>query len=233
MLPMPKKTRARSAKPKKASTAKSLMLMAGGVLAALAIAVFLSQGTEEASPNPVTDQEIPTASARIRGPENASLKLVEFGDYQCPSCRFYHGVVTELFRRFPNELELEFHHFPLISIHPNSVFAAIVAESAGEQDRFWEMHDLLFENQDQWATSSNPEALFISYAAQLGLDQNLFMRSLRATEIESRVLQDVTRARELAINAVPAFFLDGRQLTLPRNIEEFEGLIYSALESRR
>ena len=141
-------------------------------------------------------------------------------------------MVTELFRRFPDQLALEFHHFPLASIHPNSVLAAITAESAGEQNRFWEMHGLLFANQDIWANSPNPEFLFISFAAQLGLDQDLFMRSLRANEIEARVLQNVNRARELMINAVPAFFLDGCPVPLPPTAEEFERLIYTALESR-
>ena len=217
---------------KRASTAKSLTIMAAGVLAALAVAVFLTQGAGESPATPGPDQTIPSASARIRGPEGATLKLVEFGDYQCPSCRFYHGIVTELFERFPDQLALEFHHFPLASIHPNSVFAAVAAESAGEQNRFWEMHDLLFANQDLWANSPNPESLIISFASQLGLDQDLFMRSLRSNEIESRVLRDVNRARELRIDAVPAFFLDGRPVPLPPTVEEFERLIHTALESR-
>ena len=230
MLPMSKKSK-RTA-PKQASVAKSLTFMAAGVLGALAIAAFLSQGAEEAPETTGARQEISTAAARIRGPENATLKLVEFGDYQCPSCRFYHGIVTELFERFPDQLALEFHHFPLASIHHNSVFAAVAAESAGEQNRFWEMHDLLFDNQDLWANSPNPESVFISFAAQLGLDQDMFMQSLRASETESRVLRDVTEGRELQINAVPAFFLDGRPVPLPPNVEEFERLIYTVLESR-
>ena len=110
--------------------------------------------------------------------------------------------------------------------------AAVAAEAAREQGRFWEMHDLLFENQDTWAQSSNPEALFLSYASGLDLNQDRFMRSMRETSVESRVLEDVIRARELAIASVPSFFVDGFPIDLPPGVEGFERLLYRAIENR-
>ena len=108
--------------------------------------------------------------------------------------------------------------------------AAVAAEAAREQGRFWEMHDLLFENQDTWAQSPNPEALFMSYAAGLDLNQDQFMRSMRDTGVKSHVLEDVVRARELAIASVPSFFVDGTPIDLPPGIEGFERLVSRAIE---
>ena len=227
---------AKKSKPKttKKSSTKPFAILMLGIGAALAIAVLLSQGADELETSPVasdTPVAIPTTSG-VRGAENAVLKLVEFGDYQCPACKAYHEIVTELFQRHPSDVQLEFHHFPLVGIHPNALTAAVAAEAAREQGRFWEMHDLLFENQDTWAPSSNPEALFMSYAAGLGLNQDQFMRSMRDTEVESRVLEDVVRGRELAIASVPSFFVDGFPIDLPPGVEGFERLVYRALEDR-
>ncbi len=228
---MAKKSRTKTTK--KPST-KPFAILVLGIGAALAIAVFLSRGAGEEQASAVgadAPVAIP-ATGGIRGAEDAALKLVEFGDYQCPACRAYHEIVMELFERYPSEVQLEFHHFPLVGIHPNAMAAAVAAEAAREQGRFWEMHDLLFENQDTWARSPNPEALFVSYAAGLDLNQDRFMRSMRDTSVESRVLEDVARARELAIASVPSFFVDGFPIDLPPGVEGFERLLYRAIENR-
>ena len=222
--PKPKATKKTSTKP--------FAILALGISAALAIAVLLSQGAGEEETSPVRSDSpvsIPAAPG-VRGAENAALKLVEFGDYQCPACKAYHEIVTELFQRYPSDVQLEFHHFPLVGIHPNAMAAAVAAEAAREQGRFWEMHDLLFENQDTWAQSPNPEALFMSYAVGLALNQDQFMRSMRDTGVKSHVLEDVVRARELAIASVPSFFVDGTPIDLPPGIEGFERLVSRAIE---
>jgi len=158
---------------------------------------------------------------QFKGPANAKVTLVEFGDYQCPSCKFYHPVVSELLRRFPEHLRLEFHHFPLIQIHPYAMSAAMAVEAAGEQGKYWEMHDLVFEHQETWSRSSNPEPEFLSLAGRIGLNVNTFMQSMRSPELQQRVLQDVVRAREAKVDEVPYFFIKGRRVSTHEGVPGF------------
>src|SRR6188474_1964734 len=116
------------------------------VAVAAGAAVFLSRQPDEASTTtaaaPVNAG--PMTGGHFRGPDDAQITLVEFGDYQCPSCAAYHPFVKEILNRYPKQVRLEFHHFPLISIHPNSMAAAKAVEAAGEQGHYWEMHDAVF-----------------------------------------------------------------------------------------
>ena len=213
---------------------KPLTIIAVAVIIAAATAVFLSrQSSAPVSENSAdSPASLTSGGGHLRGPENAPFTLVEFGDYQCPSCAAYHPMVTEVMRRYPDKVRLEFHHFPLLSIHPNSMGAAIAAEAAGEQGRYWEMHDLLFEDQMQWAQMPNPEPEFIALANRAGLNANQFMKSLRSPEIQQRVLQDVVRGREAKVDAVPAFFVKGQHIPLPHNIQEFSQLVEQNLAGK-
>src|SRR5215467_14833014 len=123
------------------------------VLVALAAgaAVLLSRNTDrrpEVSTTPPVDIK---GGGHFRGPENAQVTLVEFGDYQCPSCGAFHPIVEEVLHRYPTQVRLEFHHFPLVTVHPNTMLASQAVEAAGEQGKYWEMHDAVFEHQAQWS----------------------------------------------------------------------------------
>ncbi len=201
-----------------------VIILAVGVAAGAA--VFLSRGSEKATEASSAAGSAPVRAdikggGHFRGPEKAQLTLVEFGDYQCPSCGAYHPFVKEVLSRYPEKLRLEFHHYPLISIHPNSMAAAMAAEAAGEQGRYWEMHDALFEHQPEWAESRNPEPIFLALAQRIGLNENAFMQAWRSPQIQNRVLEDVGRARALNIEAVPAFFINGEQVHIKLSMQEF------------
>jgi protein-disulfide isomerase len=184
------------------------------------------------SESPATSQTatLTPGGGHFRGPESARLTLVEFGDYQCPSCGAYHPVVQELLRRFPKDLRLEFHHYPLISIHPNAMAASLAVEAAGEQGKYWEMHDLVFDHQEEWSRSPNPEPNFLALANQIGLDPNKFMQSMRSPATQDRVLQDVVRARDAHVEAVPTFFIDGQMVDRPASLNEFMNVITTRLQ---
>jgi protein-disulfide isomerase len=157
--------------------------------------------------------------------------LVEFGDYQCPHCAAYHPIVNEVLRRYPDKVRLKFHHYPLITIHPNAMMAAMAAEAAGRQGRFWQMHDLLFEQQPRWSSNPNPEAEFISMAGRLGLDVNRFMQSLRSPDLQQRILADVVMARENNVEGVPAFFIDGTPIEVRPSVEDFVQVLDTRLKN--
>ena len=165
------------------------------------------------------------------GEHAASSIQVEFGDYQCPSCKAYHPLVLEALSRYPQDVRLEFHHYPLVSIHANSMAASLAVEAAGEQGKYWEMHDLLFEHQDEWSKSPNPEPDIIALAQRLALNQNAFMQAMRSPQIQDRILQDVVRAQNAKVEAVPTFFIDGQKINVPLGIMPFVDVIESHLHS--
>src|ERR1700757_4831232 len=167
---------------------KPLVVIIIAVAVAAGAAVYLSRQPDEPATNP---SAAPThvdikGGGHFRGPENAAVTLVEFGDYQCPSCGAFHPLVKELLNRYPTQVRLEFHHFPLVTVHPNTMLASQAVEAAGEQGKYWEMHDAVFEHQNDWSGSPNPEPIFITLATNIGLDINKFMQGLRSPDVQTR-----------------------------------------------
>jgi len=202
----------------------------------IVIAVILAGGaamvlTKQSAGTPETSNAslVPKGGGRFRGPANAPITLMEFGDYQCPTCGAYAPIVLDLMKRYPTQIRLEFHHFPLVQLHPNAMAAALAAEAAGDQGKFFEMHDTIFAHQQDWSRLPNPESEFMIYAGQLGLNVNQFMQATRSPDVQSRVLQDVVRARDANVNAVPAFFINGEAIQLPNNLDAFSAVIQEHL----
>jgi formate-nitrite transporter family protein len=210
--------------------AKPLIIIVIAVIIAGGAAMVLtkqSSGTAESST--AGSGTVPKGGGRFRGPENAPITLMEFGDFQCPTCGVYAPMVLEVLKRFPTQVRLEFHHFPLVQLHPNAMNAALAAESAGDQGHYWEMHDMIFAHQEDWSRLQNAESQFMVYAGQLGLNVNQFMQSMRAPDVQSRVLQDVVRARDANINSVPTFYINGEKIQNPANVDEFSKVLQEHL----
>ena len=211
-------------------TLKPLIVIIVAVAVAAGAAVYLSRQPDQPTDTAATPTHADIkGGGHFRGPENAAVTLVEFGDYQCPSCGAYHPLVKEILNRYPQQLRLEFHHFPLVTIHPNTMLASQAVEAAGEQGKYWEMHDAVFEHQMQWAGSPNAEPIFITLATGLGLDINKFMQSLRSPEIQTRILKDVERGQDVKVEAVPTFFINGEQIHVRLSMEDFVQVIESHL----
>ena len=219
----------------KGSNKKPIVILILGLFAAIALAAFLTRGTSGEPPsgtvNLQTSGSGSTNNLRVKGPDDAVVTLIEYGDYQCPTCGIFHPVVAELMEQFQTQLKLEFHHYPLTSLHPNALPAAIATEAAAEQDAFWEMHDVLFELQSQWANHTNPQQVFALYAERLGLDRELFDAAYQSGGAEARVLADMQRAQQMQLPGTPTFFIDGEMIPLPRSLAEFENAISVAIEN--
>jgi Na+/H+ antiporter NhaA len=142
----------------------------------------------------------------VRGPEEAPVTLVEYGDYECPYCGRAEGTVRELLQAFSEELRYVFRHLPLVEVHPHAELAAEAAEAAGAQGRFWEMHDLLFANQRALEPADLRER-----AAQLELDVARFWDEVRSRVHARRVTEDVRSADESGVVGTPTFFINGRR----------------------
>lgn len=145
-----------------------------------------------------------TSSDHILGPGDAPVTLVEYGDYECPFCRAAHAMVPRIRARFGARLRFVFRNFPLTTLHRHALRAAEVAEFAGARGRFWEMHDLLFDNQDRLG-----DALFVNLAAQLGLPHGELLRDLEAGTYVTRIRDDFRGGVASGVNGTPTFFVNG------------------------
>lgn len=144
------------------------------------------------------------ATDHVLGHPHAAVTLVEYGDFQCPNCKQAAPVVKLLLARFPLGLRLVFRHFPL-EVHPNALDAALAAEAAGSQGRFWPMHDMLFEHQAHLGA-----AQFRNYAERLGLDIVRFQAQMADTVHLQRVRGQSEGGLRSGVRATPTFFVNGR-----------------------
>jgi protein-disulfide isomerase len=139
-----------------------------------------------------------------QGPTDAPVTLVEYGDFECPYCGEAHPIVKALQARMGERLRFVFRNFPLSNIHPHAQHAAEAAEAAAAQDRFWEMHDLLYERQ-----TALSDADLAAYAAELGLDSSRFAREMREHVHAARVREDFLSGVHSGVNGTPTFFING------------------------
>jgi protein-disulfide isomerase len=164
----------------------------------------------------------------IRGAENAEVTLTEFGDFQCSACKTYYPMVQGILSFYKDKsFRLMFKHFPLTQAHKNAIPAAMAAEAAGAQGRFFEMHDILYEKQDEWAQLPAVEAQekFISYAKELVLDLDKFIKDLENKELEGKIRANQDEGINNGVSGTPTFFLNGKIIQNPRSIDDFKKLI--------
>jgi protein-disulfide isomerase len=148
----------------------------------------------------------PAVSTRdhIQGPTDAPLTLVEYGDYQCPYCGAAYPVVKRLQKSFNKKLRFVFRNFPLTQAHPYAMIAAEAAEAAALQGKFWEMHDYIYENQDELEPDVLP-----AWAGEVGLDLGQFGTAIKQGEISKRIKEDRTGGIRSGVNGTPCFFING------------------------
>lgn len=150
----------------------------------------------------------------IAGRPDAPIQLVEYGDYQCPYCGRASAELKKLRAALGDQLGYVFRHFPLTQVHPYSLLAAEAAEAAGAQGKFWEMHDMLFDNQDALDRES-----LLAYASDLGLDLNRFVLDLEEHRFLDRIHRDFIGGARSGVGGTPTFFING-ELYLGDNTAE-------------
>ncbi len=164
-----------------------------------------------------------TADDHIQGNVNAPCTLVEYGDYQCPHCGHAYPIVKRVQHHFRQQLRFVFRNFPLVQAHAEAESAAEVAEFAGSKGKFWEMHDLLFENQNQLG-----DELYAELSLKLGIDPAETAEALDSEAFTDRVRSDFTGGVRSGVNGTPTFFINGRRHNGPA---EFESLVRAIEES--
>ncbi len=167
-------------------------------------------------------------SPKITGNENATVKLVEYSDFQCPACGQFWPVVEEVLAEYGDKISFEYKHFPLVQIHPFAQPAAYAAEAAGQQGKFYEYAHLLFTNQATWSKSPTPAAFFTQYAEELELDMDQFMKHQRSPLIKDHVRSQFNEARSMGLTGTPSFYLNGQKMNLS-TIDDFKAQIAAAV----
>lgn len=162
------------------------------------------------------------------GPKDAKVVLVGFADFQCPACKAIEPVVQKIQSEYKDKVKFVFKHFPLPS-HNNGLDAALASEAAGEQGKFWEFHDVLFEKQGEWSGLSNPNSEFEKYAKDLGLDLEKFSKSLNDKIYLEKINTDKSDGIDLSVQATPTFFLNGEKLEGGLSYEQFKEKIEKIL----
>ena len=171
-----------------------------------------SSNSSVPTPDPALDVK-GAEPPHIRGNPNAPVTLEEFGDFQCPSCGSYYPELKKIEAEFGDRLRVIFRENPLVPPHEHALLAAQAAEAAGLQgeDKFWAMHDKLYENQTTWTEEKDLVPVFVDYAKQIGLNPDQFMKDLNGEKVAQRLFQDGKRAHALGINATPSFFVNGKE----------------------
>lgn len=182
----------------------TLLIIVGSVF-------FLSKPGTESTPSKTADTKklIKNDSHKI-ATEGAKITIVEFADFQCPACAAAHPVTKQIIKEYRGKINFVFRHFPL-QIHKNAQVAAQAAEAAGEQKKFWEMHDILFEKQREWSDLDNPTDKFVEFASTLNLDTEKFKKSVESNAYAAKIRSDQDDGIAVYVDATPTFFINGQK----------------------
>lgn len=183
-----------------------------------------------------------SATKHTKGSDKTGVVLIEYGDFECKFCWAKEPLVKEVVEKYKDQITFQFRHFPLNQIHPNAFAAHRIAEAAGKQGKFWEMHDMLFEQAYQlggndaipteWVATKTPMTFFEEYAKQLGLDVEKLKTDAASQEINNAINADIKEGQKLGITGTPAFVLDGVKIETPATLEEFSKLIDEAIKKK-
>lgn len=202
----------------------------GGLLLVLGLwaLVVFSSGTPTSS---TTASPAVTKNDFQTQPAGAKVTLTEYADFQCPACKAYYPLVKQLQSDFGIKLNVVYRFFPLKTIHQNAINSARAAYAASLQNKFWQMHDKLFDTQDSWATLSDPESTYIGYAKDLQLNTDQFKKDYEADTTLTFVNTAYDNATAIGLNSTPTFFLNGKMLTSnPQSYSDFKKVIQDAIK---
>ncbi len=185
---------------------------------------LLAQG-EAPGPDEVTETD------HVRGNPDG-LTLVVYADFQCPACATEHRVINQAWPEIRNRVQQVYRHFPLTDSHPHAFTAAAYAEAAGQQGRFWEMHDLLFNNQQSWSGMSRQQAreTFDGYLEELGLDLEQAHQDMESEAVLQKIRNDQRGAVRAGVRGTPTLFLEGDRQSTPRTAGDLIGMIDEAAQ---
>ena len=200
-----------------------ITLFVGGTIAAMIFLASREKGPEFVGGSVKAANE--TDWVKGAPLKDAKITVIEYADFECPACGAYYPTIKKLAADFKN-VSFVYRHFPLPQ-HKGARPAAQAAEAAGEQGKFWEMHDLIFENQSIWSRSTSAEEAFAAYAERLGLDMAKYKTDLTSAKAKTKINTDY-QSGSSEVDGTPSFFLNNKKIQNPRNYEEFRSILQAA-----
>jgi protein-disulfide isomerase len=172
-------------------------------------------------------------SNHTEGNNTKHVALLVYGDFQCSACKAFFPIEKQVVEKYFNDISFTFRHFPLDSVHPNARAASRAAEAAGLQGKFFEMHDMLYENQESWLNQSSPQAVFDSFAKVLNLDVTKFQADFSSQLVNDTINADFREGTDKGINGTPTYILNGQTLNNEdiSSVEKFSAKIDEAIKA--
>ena len=197
------------------------------------VGVFALNGHNKSNTSNKSSSGSGKPTNHVEGKGSSGVTLVEYGDYQCPYCEQYYPIVKQVASDYNDQIYFQFRNFPLISVHQNAFAGARAAEAASLQGKFWQMHDLLYDNQSQWSEAKDPTTYFHQYAQQLGLNVSKFESDYASNQVNDAINADLAVGNKLNIQGTPTFFLDGKQIQVTASVDSFETQIKAAIAKKQ
>lgn len=151
----------------------------------------------------------------VVGDKDSKNVLIEYGDFQCPACGSAYPILKEISETYKDKLAFVFRNNPLTTIHPNARAGSAAAEAAGLQDKYWEMHDILYEKQNEWSSADTDKriTLFVSYATQVGIkDLDKFRTDIASKNVNSKIDYDLALGKKVPVTGTPTILLNGKKI---------------------
>jgi protein-disulfide isomerase len=185
-----------------------------GIIAAVFIGIFIFSQSGKDSDGKNGGNSSQQATNHVKGQNAKNVNLTDYGDFQCPVCGLYEPTVEQVYAKYQKDIQFQFRNLPLVSLHPNAFAAARAAEAAGMQNKYWEMHDMLYQNQSTWSSSNNALSLFKQYAQNIGIAVNKFTTDYAKKEVNDAINADIAAFGKTGQEqATPTFFINGKYVS--------------------
>jgi protein-disulfide isomerase len=195
-----------------------------GAVIIIFIGIFAVSQNSSNKSNSGSSSNSQAGSNNVEGQGSSGVTLVEYGDYECPICGEYYQPLKQAVADNSSQIYFQFKNLPLTSIHPNAFAGARAAQAAGMQGKYWEMHDKLYDNQNDWASSSNPQTIFAQYAKDIGLNVTQFNTDYASSKVNTTINADLAAFGKTGLpQATPTFFLNGTFLDNSKLVDPQSG----------
>lgn len=217
---------------------KKILLIGGGIVVTFILLLIAYSLTSKPQKEYFEQLTKVKSEDHIKWATESANILIEYSDFQCPACSSYSELIKSLeedkdfVSQVQSNVAFVYRHFPLDNSHPYARIAAQAAEAAGKQNKFWEMHDLLFANQETWSNSDKQEELFKEYAVDLELDMKRFEEDSKSSDSADRIQSDYISGAEVNVQGTPSFYLNGKKLQSPNSAEHFKELLLEGIETK-
>lgn len=210
---------------------KKFLIVLGVAILALG-GIFIYSSNKSKAPVATTASSVTQHST---GNPNSKVELVEYADFQCPACGQFFPLVNAIKEKYKDTVKFTFRHFPLDNLHKNGRAASRAAEAAGQQGKFLEMHDLLFQNQQTWETTTDPLTTFSGYAQQLGLNVDAFKAYYASEAANASINADLAEGQKAGVTGTPTFFINGKKISNEdlSTLDKFSAQLDQALKANQ